>query len=170
MCTLRPPPSSISSASWHCTDSPPGWPISSSPYSPGADVVVRFRPDGSAWPGAGHRRAPPQVRTPPVAATSGSAAGPYGSVPEVQAVQVRAVPPAVPPLGQVHGEIHVAAEGPEAGRVEPLDGVHVAGYRADGEVLMASGDGLGHDPVDQLPSHPAAARAFGHHDGFDLSA
>jgi len=53
------------------------------------------------------------------------------SVLEVQPVKVRAVQPAVASLGQIHGEIHVSPQGPEAGIEETLDGVHVAGHWGD---------------------------------------
>jgi hypothetical protein len=56
-------------------------------------------------------------------------AGSVSSVLEVQAVKVRAVQPAVASFGQIHREIHVSPQSPEAGIEETSDGVHVAGWR-----------------------------------------
>jgi len=92
------------------------------------------------------------------------------SVLEVQPVKVRAVQPAVASLGQIHGEIHVSPQGPEAGIEETLDGIHVAGHWANSKVFIAPGNRLGHDPIDQPPSHPSATKPFGNDDGFNLSA
>ena len=92
------------------------------------------------------------------------------SVLEVQPVKVGAVQPLVPSLDQIHGEIHVSPQGPEAGIVQTLDGVHVAGHGADGKVFMASVNRLGHHLIYQLLSHPSASKRFGNDDGFNLPA
>jgi hypothetical protein len=73
-------------------------------------------------------------------------------------------------LDQIHSEIHVSPKGPEAGIVETLDSVRVAGYWANGKVFIASGNRLGHDPFDQPPSYPSASKRFGNDDGFNLPA
>ncbi len=62
-------------------------------------------------------------------------------------MKVRAVQPAVASLGQIHGEIHVSPQGPEAGIEETLDGVHVAGHWANSKVFIAPGNRLGHETV-----------------------
>jgi hypothetical protein len=97
--------------------------------------------------------------------------GEWGSsVVEVQPVKVRSVQPSVASLDQIHSEIYVSPQGPKARIVEALDGVHIAGHWANGKVLIASGNSLGHDPIDQPPSHPSAPKRFGNDDRLHLRA
>src|SRR5438309_10131869 len=91
------------------------------------------------------------------------------SVAEVEAVEVGAGQPTAA-LGQVHGEVHMAAERAEAGVVEAADGPGVAGHGSDGEVVVASLDGLVDDPPDESLPRAAAAEILGDHDGLDLAA
>jgi hypothetical protein len=48
-----------------------------------------------------------------------------GSVPDVQPVKMRAAPPTMASLGQIHSETHTPPQGPEADIEETVDGVHV---------------------------------------------
>lgn len=92
------------------------------------------------------------------------------SVPEIQAVQTRAVQPAVAPGGKVHREVDMAAQGLEAGVVEPPDRSHVAGYWPDRQILIAASDGLGNYPFDKKPPNAPAPDTISDHDRFDLAA
>jgi hypothetical protein len=73
-------------------------------------------------------------------------------------------------FGQIHGEVHMTTEGSESHMVKSPDGVYVTGHRADGQILVASGHGLGDDAIDQLRSDSAPSKRGGNHYGLDLPA
>ena len=88
----------------------------------------------------------------------------YGSVAEIQAVETRALKPAVVPAGQVHREVDMSAQGLKSGVVEPPDRAHVAGHRPDRQVPIAASDGLGNYPSDKKPPHAPAAKTLSDND------
>lgn len=85
-------------------------------------------------------------------------------------MQACAVKPAVPPAGQVHRQVDMTAQGPEAGVVEMPDRTHVAGHGPDRQVLVAAGGGLGGCPLDEEPPDAPAAERAGDDDRLDLTA
>ena len=57
--------------------------------------------------------------------------------------------PLMSPCGQVHREVDVSPQRPEPSSVESLYGSDVAGNRADGQVLVTTGESLLGNPADE---------------------
>ena len=84
-------------------------------------------------------------------------------------MQTRSVEPEVVSAGQVHGEVDMSAQGLKTGVVEPADRPHVAGYRPDGQVLIAASAGLSNYPSDKKSPDAPVTETISDDDRFDLT-